>query len=310
MKKYQNVSPQIISWVKSNEDEFTRNNAIIKNLFYPETIDELVDLVQTLIYTKQDYLIIGFSSNTLFLPTFKSNNVICTRLLNKWYEDDGYIQCECGVPVSLLAKRMLKKGYVGFEGLTDLPGTLGAAIYGNCGCRNCLVSDLVKDFVLLKPDGSLTTLSVNDLRMKYRSSALKRKEISGIIISVNLYIKKGDSAELIKIADQNHNIRKQTQPSGVNNLGTTFNGGNVLSIKGKFFYLLETLVKILIRNRDSRKSFPIAVKLIGKQKFIPYIYYWNRYMFLDKESHILFPEYCNFVKSLYKDLTLEIEIMK
>ena len=202
---------------------------------------------------------------------------------------------------------MIKAGYVGFEGLTDLPGTIAGAVYGNSGCRHCSINELVTDVELLTDDG-IKHINVDNLKLSYRSTALKRKEIKGTIIRVCLRKCKGDSYKLIEIASKNHEHRKRFQPSGANNLGTTFNGGKRPTVKGRLLKLLEKLIQMMIFNRDSRHSYPIVLKCIGRGHFAPYVYRWNRYMFLDARSHVLFPEYVRFVRSLYKDVRLEIEI--
>lgn len=310
MKILHSVSPQKISWVKSNKNAFDVIGPSINNLFYPENLDELKDLILSIYDNNSEFTLIGFSSNTLFLPSFSADNVICTKELNKWYESDDEIICDCGVNVALLSRQMVEKGYVGFEGLTDLPGTIAAAVYGNCGCRGCSVCELVKRFTLLLPSGDIQTLCVSDLKLEYRSSALKRAEMQGVILQVVLNKIQGNSEELKAIAERNHQIRISQQPSGSNNLGTTINGGKEPTFKGKLFIFLERFVRRISGTKDSRRSFPIVLKITGNSKFVPYVYYWNRYMFLDEKSHLLFDEYFEFIGSLYKDARLEIEIKK
>lgn len=309
MKILHNVSPQQVSWVKSNKNRLEKNTSI-KTLYYPVTISELVDLLHTLKNSNQEFDIIGHSSNTLFLPSYKCDNLICTKELKSWYETDDSIVCDCGVNVANLSKQMVAKGYMGFEGLTDLPGTIAAGVYGNCGCRGCSVNELVQSFQLLLPDGTIKELGVNDLKLSKRNTSLKRGELKGVILSVKLKKVQGNAEELIRLMEQNHQIRLKQQPSGTNNLGTTFIGGKQFTAKGRIFKKLELIVSMLTRNPDRRRNFPIVLRITGNGRFAPYVYYWNRYMFQDADSHLLFPEYMEFLQSLYKDVRLEIEIRK
>ena len=57
------------------------------------------------------------------------------------------------MPKGVTVPEMIKAGYVGFEGLTDLPGTIAGAVYGNSGCRHCSINELVTDIELLTDDG-------------------------------------------------------------------------------------------------------------------------------------------------------------
>ena len=155
MKIYNNVSAQKVSWVKSNKKKLEERNSQIENLYYPENLEEFLDLIGKIRSKGEVFELIGYSSNTFFLPSYSVKHLICTKLLNKWYETDEMIVCDCGVNVATLSKEMVNKGYVGFEGLTDLPGTLGAAVYGNCGCRNCSVNDILEKITMLLPNGNV-----------------------------------------------------------------------------------------------------------------------------------------------------------
>lgn len=310
MKVLHDVSPQKISWIKSNKDAFEASGASIDNLYYPESLEELKDLLRFFYTRGIDFTIIGYSSNTLFLPTFSAVHVICIKYLSKWYEEGDEIVCECGVNVANLSRKMVDKGYVGFEGLTDLPGTIAAGVYGNCGCRGCSVCHLVKRFTIFTPNGDIKSLTVSDLKLEYRSTSIKRGEIKGVILQVVLNKVLGNIDEIKALAEQNHKIRLQQQPSAANNLGTTINGGKKKTFKGYVYNILERIIRKFSANKDSRITFPIVLKLTGNAKFVPYVYYWNRYMFLDTKSHMLFSEYFELIKTLYKDARLEIEIKK
>lgn len=305
MRVFHNISAQKISWVKSNRVALD-NSTCIKNLYYPDSVSELSCLLSML--CMGGVVVIGYSSNTLYLPSFKADNVVCTKYINQWTETNDTLICDCGVSVSSLSKYAVEKGYKGFEGLTDLPGTIASAVYGNSGCRGCSVNALVKSFSLFDDKGQVKEYSAKDLKVSYRSTSLKRGELKGTILQVTLTKIQGNPIELKRIADHNHVIRKAQQPSVLNNLGTTINGGNSPTCKGRFLHYLERIIQFVTRNNDTRNSYPLLLKLIGKRKYVPYVYYWNRYMFLDEKSHMLFDDYVSFVKTLYSDAKLEIEI--
>ena len=304
-----NISAQKVSWVKSNKRRLESIKAI-DNLYFPETTTEFLDLTKDFYGRSEPFDIIGHSSNTLFLPSYHTKNLISIKRLKDYRETDNTIICESGVSVSQLSKAMIEKGYVGFEGLTDLPGTIAAAVYGNCGCRGCSVNNLLKSFTFIKETGEVVELTVEDLSLRYRSTSIKRGELKGVILCVTLKKEKGNVEQLKAAAEKNHQIRLTQQPSGANNLGTTINGGAKKSLKGYCFVILEKIIKLLIGGNDDRKSFLILLRLVGMSKFVPYVYYWNRYMFLDETAHDLFQEYLLFIKTLYSDARLEIEIKK
>lgn len=303
-----NISLQQLSWVKSNKKAFELADSCIKNVYYPESVEELKRLVLDFYKTSTRFLLLGYSSNTLFLPSYKIDNIIVTKKVNNWYETIDSIICDCGVNVSKLSKSMIEKGYRGFEGLTDLPGTIGSAVYGNCGCRGCSINSIVKRIVFVTNNGDIVFLTPKDLSLSYRSSSLKRGDLCGTILSIELFKYFDDADRLKRIAVANHQIRKIQQPTGKNNLGTTFIGGGTMTYKGYVFFFLQKICMHFLK--DSKKSYLLLLKLLGYRKFTPYLWNWNRYMFLDEKSHLLFPKYISFLKSIYKDVRLEIEIRK
>lgn len=304
MKCYEDISVQKISWIKSNKRILEAVNGI-RHLYYPESMAELTDLIREMDNNHCQYIVIGQSSNTLFLPSFNIDTVVCTTNLKHWEERETHIVCDCGVNVSLLAKSMVEKGYVGFEGLTDLPGTIAAAVYGNCGCRSCSVNELVDFFTMLMPSGEIRRVTPSELHLAYRSTALKRGEMQGVILQIYLKIQKGDAEELRRKAFENHRFRQKTQPSAANNLGTTFILGRA-NLTGRIYNFAGRILRCFIRNEV--KVFACLLYLSGKGRFAQYTWRIERYMFLDERAHRLFPEYVQFVNRLYPEAQLEIEI--
>jgi len=303
MLKKENASLLEVSWVKSNKN--LEKIKSIGNLYFPETRQELVDLCKSLYKSRAQFDVIGYSSNTLFLPTYHIENMICTKKLNKWEDRDETIVCDSGVYVGKLAKYAVRHGWKGFEGLVDLPGTIGAALYGNAGCYGCLVTDLVKSFELLLPDGSIRICNVEDLNLTKRSSSLKRKELQGVIVSVSLRKELGDIVALEERANEVHMMRLATQPGAANNLGTTF----LLSeptFYGIFFNIIKKIHSLFSWGSSVSDSIHFSLKVFGESDFIPYTYILNRYMFIDQKSHEQFYDYCNFLSFLYNKVELKI----
>jgi len=309
MQHLTNVSAQRVSWVKSNKDELEKSYDAIKNLYYPETSCELKELVSFFYKSNKQFDIIGYSSNTLFLPSYKIENLICTKKITEWRETETEIICGCGVNVAKFAKDMIKKGYEGFSGLTDLPGTIASAVYGNCGCYDCSINSILKYITFFTPSGKLLKLTAEQLKLGFRTSALKRNELAGVIIEVVLLKKEGDSTIEIKKAELAHAERKKNQPSAANNLGSTFNASE-LTLKGKVLFMLIKIISFIFRRQEKGKIFKFIYPFIGAYKYVNYLDVWNRYMFKDARAHKLFPSYVDFFKTIYRDAHLEIEIKR
>lgn len=116
---------------------------------------------------------------------------------------------------------------------------------------------------------------------------------------------KGDAEELKRKAHRNHQIRLERQPSAKDNLGTTFVLGSP-NLRGRIYAFIERRLRRW--TGDDVASFAMLLKMLGKGKYAPYTYRCERYMFLDEKAHVLFPRYVRFIKSIYPQARLEIEI--
>lgn len=111
---------------------------------------------------------------------------------------------------------------------------------------------------LLCPDGRIVTKSADEMKFSPRSSALKRGEWGGVILSVKLRKRIGKAIDLKALAGKNHQLRLETQPGPKDNLGSIFKGphkrtkfGIVVTIIAKLY---EFILKIFINNREVVKE--------------------------------------------------------
>lgn len=209
---------------------------------------------------------------------------------------------------------MVNLGYKGFEGLIDLPGTIGAGIYGNAGCYNCLLSDSLIKIDLISEEGVLYSLDKKDLGFITRSSALKRGELSGLILYAYFLLEKGDIYEIKKAAEQNAINRKQSSPA--KNLGSTYYNLNNRTVLG---ILIEKIGGIYSRLLNlsglnaaeiKRQRLNLEISLAGGKSAIPYLFSMNRFIWVDEGADSAFIKYQQAIRKIFKDPHLEIEIFE
>ena len=235
-----------------------------------------------------------------------------TRKLTHIELKDNRIECECGVSVKKLANIAVAEGIKGFEGLVDLPGTVAAAIYGNASCYECSISELLVEARALTKDGNLVTVDHDWFDFAKRSSSLKRKEKEAIILSVTLRANKGDKNKISSLAEQNHQLRKNTQPAAQGTLGSVF------SCEGKptlLNYLITSVTKVyalllkLVGGKDiEKKRKQLTFCLLGAKDVEPYVHHWNCYWWRDDVAHQLFWKYVRLHRMMFTKSDFEIEI--
>lgn len=284
------------------------------NYFIPETLNEFEEICRELYENHEEFDVIGHTSNIYFKPGYHTSNLISTRKLNKWKEYDDHIWCECGVHVKSLSKEMVEEGIKGFAGLVDLPGTVGAGVYGNAGCYGDGFSTLVVSAKVLTRKGVIFELSKEDFGFRKRSSVLKRHEIDGVILSVKLKKEYGEFDIIRNEAINNHELRKRTQPGPQNNLGSIFKYRNCLTLRGRIIKGISAIIAKLTHptvpssNLAKEKTY-IACKLMRQRELAEYLPYgFNRYIWSSHSAHDRFDQYVSMYKKIFKDAELEIEI--
>ena len=306
-----NIDISNICWLAGTYGE---EKCFADNFYIPETLKEFEDICKELYEAHEEFDVIGHTSNVYFKPGYHTNNLVSTRKLKRWEEKEDHIWCECGVNVKALAKEMVENGIEGFAGLIDLPGTVGAGIYGNAGCFGDKFSKIVLSTMVLKSDGSIIELSRDEMGFQKRSSVFKRRIISGVIISAKLRRKIGDKKKIEELAKRYHNLRQSSQPSPNNNLGSIFKYRKNLTLKGIIVKGLSAFIAKLTSSNASptslsKKKTTIACRLLNKgeiSEFLPYGF--NRYIWSSYSAHEHFDSYISMYKEIFKNAELEIEI--
>lgn len=297
-----------LSWI--------HRGGVITNYYLPQSTNELEEVITNLNKSGAQYLVVGHTSNIYFKNSYNIQNLVQTSKLTNYTILEDYVECECGVHVRLLARDMVKRGYKGFEGLVDLPGTIGGAVVNNSGCYGCQISDLLLGAKLLQPNGVVSYLSPQELAFTFRSSSLKRGEVKGIILTVTLRLVHGDPDELMKLAEIAHQDRLRTQPGPQNNLGSTYYSFGGRTLYGESLRIVSGIYSkcLSLLGKDAKyrgkKRYELEFILAGGRKVIPYLWSSNRFIWKDNRADQVFQQYQKVLKRIYVDPKLEIEIFE
>lgn len=310
MKKQQNIPTYSVTWLANTYDKNT-SKGIIYNYYIPETLDELKSLCKELGPWK--VRVVGHTSNIYFLPDTNIKHLISTRLLKGWTIEGDKVVCECGVNVKQLVKAMIEEGAEGFAGMVDLPGTVAAAVYGNAGVGPYLMSKVLVSVEVLGNKGDVKSYSADELKFSERSSAFKRGEVKGTILTCTLKLEYGEKEAIKKEVDYYHEWRVKNQPGPSRNLGTTSLLRNDASTaKGKVVRAISKVVgscvALITRKDTTQCKTNVTLRLMGMSCLSKYMFGMNRFMWMDADAHKLFSKYVEIINKLYKNPRLEIEI--
>ena len=279
----------------------------------PHDVTQLTELCRWLYKEKQKFEVVGHTSNIFFHSTCNPTVVVCTTRVNDYSQEGDIVTCGCGVNVMRLSKDLLEQGYAGVCGLTSLPGTVASAVVGNAGCFKCSITALLQSLDCLLPDGTVKTYNREELRLSHRSSAFKRGELEGVILSVRLHLEKASDVEEEKRkAEQLTQWRKRNQEGTAKNLGSTFSvltmRKNLRNITAFCIAYIGSKLGIGPYRRLLKQS---LLRLYGYHRIDAYVSdkNVNTFVWRDEQAERVFPIYKEMINKnkIYNHAILEIE---
>lgn len=192
-------------------------------------VDNIEELKETLDLSKKNQIpltIIGNGSN--ILVTDKGIRGITAKLNLKDIEiknenNKQIIKVEAGVPVGLLAQKLVKEEITGFEELSGIPGTIGGAVIMNAGAHGKELKDILKKVNAMDYNGNIHEFTNEECQFSYRNSRFQKEKY--IILQATLELEKGNSTEIKEKMDEYMQFRKEKQPIEYPNAGSTFKRG-------------------------------------------------------------------------------------
>lgn len=192
-------------------------------------VDNIEELKETLDLSKKNQIpltIIGNGSN--LLVTDKGIRGITAKLNLKDIEiknenNKQIIKVDAGVPVGLLAQKLLKEEITGFEEISGIPGTIGGAVIMNAGAHGKELKDILKKVTAMDYNGNIHEFTNEECLFSYRNSRFQKEKY--IILQATLELEKGNSTEIKEKMDEYMQFRKEKQPIEYPNAGSTFKRG-------------------------------------------------------------------------------------
>ena len=299
----ENVSLASKSWIKFG--------GIASLWILPKSVSELEEVCRYLYGNNIAFDLVGQTSNIFFHSTYNPQVVVSTVKVNGYNVEGNTLTCDCGCNVMKLAKEMLAEGYAGFYGLVGLPGTVASAAVNNAGCFNCSISSMLISADVLLPNGTIQTFQKDDFQYSHRSSAFKRREKEGIILSVKLKVEKANNIEEeYKKAEETKVYRKNKQEGPNRNLGSVFSMMRLRYNKKNRFAAIVSNVMAKLRIADKMFLFKrILLFLYGYFDLSSYISdkQINTFVWRDADAEKKFVRYKEFMGKVYDNLAIEIE---
>jgi UDP-N-acetylmuramate dehydrogenase len=189
----------------------------------PRTLEDLQLSLQWAAAEKLPVTMLGRGSNLLVSDDGLPGLVVSTKHLKQTTFDykKGTVTVDAGVYLPPLARQIAELGWQGFEWAVGVPGSIGGAVVMNAGAHGGSVADTLLEAKVLLPDGTMQTLTGDDLDFSYRTSNLQ----SGGKFVTQATFKLNTGADPVAVQEQMdywYNQRKSSQPYDKPSCGSVF----------------------------------------------------------------------------------------
>ncbi|HPN67693.1 MAG TPA: UDP-N-acetylmuramate dehydrogenase [bacterium] len=160
-------------------------------------------------------VVVGACSNILVSDNGFRGLVIKNKILGMDMADGSW-RVGAGEMIPIVAMRMAKNGWAGWERIANIPGTVGGGIRGNVEAYEQSISDCIEKVGWFDFSSQDTKyLEKEECQFEYRGSIFKN-DLSGkgMIMEALFNLAKGDSTTLVKKIMDDRIRRKSVQPSG------------------------------------------------------------------------------------------------
>jgi UDP-N-acetylmuramate dehydrogenase len=146
---------------------------------------------------------------------------VCLRLISDGMSADGLrVEVECGASLQALVDFTVQRGLAGLQTMTGIPGSVGAAVYGNAGAYGHSIQERVRVVRFLDGE-TVREFSNAECRFHYRESIFKNNK-QWIILSASLEMEAGDAEVLQETADRILTTRNRKYPPTMKCAGSIF----------------------------------------------------------------------------------------
>lgn len=202
-----------------------RLHSIADKIVVPESIQELVSVIQDFKNRNQAYYLLSCGSNIVF------NQRIITPIISLMKVDDsitsdkdGNILCGASVRIQKLIQYCKDNGLGGIEYLYSVPSSVGGAVYMNAGRgkdQGVAICDYLKSVKYLdKDDFEIKEYQVKKSDFSYRTSPFKNS--NHIILSATFRFKKQDKTETERLMKERLDYSKKYLSADKPSCGSIF----------------------------------------------------------------------------------------
>lgn len=199
---------------------FTHTGGEADWLAFPETIDQVQQLVKFAKESALPLTVIGNASNLIVRDGGIAGLVLIVTGMNQIKVEGNNVVAQAGATYIKTTQVARDHSLTGLEFAAGIPGSIGGAVFMNAGAYGGETKSVVKSATIMLPTGEIQELSNQELDFGYRHSSVQDNH--GIILDATFELKPGDQEKITAQMDDLNARRAAKQPLDLPSCGSVF----------------------------------------------------------------------------------------
>ena len=199
---------------------FTKTGGPADILAFPASKKEISQLIDYCKAMDLPWMVLGNASNLIVQDGGIRGMVIMLGKMDHMTVHGETLTVEAGAKLIDTTYKALDSSMTGFEFACGIPGSVGGAIYMNAGAYGGEIKDICSSVEVLFEDGTMRTLTNEEMAFSYRHSILQEKHC--IILQASFQLKLGEYDEIKTRMDELTFLRESKQPLEYPSCGSVF----------------------------------------------------------------------------------------
>ena len=147
---------------------------------FPETIDQVKELVDYVREHKMGLTVLGNASNLIVGDGGIDDLTIILTRLNKIEVHDNKVTAQAGASYIATTEAARDSELTGLEFAAGIPGSIGGAVFMNAGAYGGETKNVVSEATVMLPDGTIKHFTNEELDFGYRHSSIQ--DNNGVVL--------------------------------------------------------------------------------------------------------------------------------
>ena len=199
---------------------FTKTGGPADVLVFPKSQEEVKEVVDYCRKNEIPWIVLGNASNLIVQDGGIRGMVIMLTEMNQIRVEGTTVIAKAGAKLIDTTYAALEASLTGFEFACGIPGSIGGAVYMNAGAYGGEVKDVLAEVDVLLEDGTLKTLTNEEMDFSYRHS--KVQEMNAIILEARFQLTAGDQEIVKRRMEELTELRQSKQPLEYPSCGSVF----------------------------------------------------------------------------------------